>query len=194
MTRTISGFASVIVLLSLLSLNCNVDFLNVSAKSSVSEAEIKAEDIARLREEVERYGEEIYLSITLAEGEKIEDYIIEGTEYKNVTSLDPNLYSLKASKEIMLKYIDMYEADDSSKIVYLHGEGDAIAVAEYLGDVNSDGKVDLTDLTVLSLALIGESELTATQQRVADVDGDGEVKLADLARMRQFVSKIVEAF
>lgn len=194
MTRTISGFASVIVLLSLLSLNCNVDFLNVSAKSSVSEAEIKAEDIARLREEVERYGEEIYLSITLAEGEKIEDYIIEGTEYKNVTSLDPNLYSLKASKEIMLKYIDMYEADDSSKIVYLHGEGDAIAVAENLGDVNSDGKVDLTDLTVLSLALIGESELTATQQRVADVDGDGEVKLADLARMRQFVSKIVEAF
>ena len=194
MTRTISGFASVIVLLSLLSLNCNVDFLNVSAKSSVSEAEIKAEDIARLREEVERYGEEIYLSITLAEGEKIEDYIIEGTEYKNVTSLDPNLYSLKASKEIMLKYIDMYEADDSSKIVYLHGEGDAIAVAENLGDVNSDGKVDLTDLTVLSLDLIGESELTATQQRVADVDGDGEVKLADLARMRQFVSKIVEAF
>ena len=143
---------------------------------------------------MERYGEEIYLSITLAEGEKIEDYIIEGTEYKNVTSLDPNLYSLKASKEIMLKYIDMYEADDSSKIVYLHGEGDAIAVAENLGDVNSDGKVDLTDLTVLSLALIGESELTATQQRVADVDGDGEVKLADLARMRQFVSKIVEAF
>ena len=194
MIKTISGFSSVIVLLSLLSLNCNVDFLNVSAKSSVSEAEIKAEDIARLREEVERYGEEIYLSITLAEGEKIEDYIIEGTEYKNVTSLDPNLYSLKASKEIMLKYIDMYEADDSSKIVYLHGEGDAIAVAENLGDVNSDGKVDLTDLTVLSLALIGESELTATQQRVADVDGDGEVKLADLARMRQFVSKIVEAF
>ncbi|MBR3534908.1 MAG: dockerin type I repeat-containing protein [Oscillospiraceae bacterium] len=61
------------------------------------------------------------------------------------------------------------------------------------GDLNSDNKVDITDLSYLSLCLIGDMELNETQKKSADVDGDGEVKLADLAKMRQFLSRKVSS-
>ncbi len=57
------------------------------------------------------------------------------------------------------------------------------------GDINNDYIVDVTDLTMLSLALVGDNELTAEQMTTADVDGDGAVTLADLAKLRQYLSK-----
>jgi len=62
-----------------------------------------------------------------------------------------------------------------------------------LGDINFDGKTDITDLSELSLALVGDKELTEAQQKAADVDGDGTVKLADLAKFRQFLSKQISS-
>ena len=63
----------------------------------------------------------------------------------------------------------------------------------YLGDVDLNGTIDVTDLTELSLALIGDKELTAAQQKSADIDGDGAVTLADLARLQQYLSKKIDA-
>lgn len=63
-----------------------------------------------------------------------------------------------------------------------------------LGDIDSDGDIDVSDLSELSLALIGDSKLTVSQKISADVDKDGKVTLSDLARMRQFLSKTIEAF
>ena len=63
-----------------------------------------------------------------------------------------------------------------------------------LGDMDSDGDIDVSDLSELSLAVVGDSKLTANQKIAADVDKDGKVTLADLARMRQYLSKIIEAF
>ena len=62
------------------------------------------------------------------------------------------------------------------------------------GDLNLDGKIDVTDLSELSLALADGKEFTDAQQNAVDVDKDGKVTLADLARMRQFLSKIIEDF
>lgn len=62
------------------------------------------------------------------------------------------------------------------------------------GDLNFDGKIDVTDLSELSLALADGKEFTDAQQNAVDVDKDGKVTLADLARMRQFLSKTIEAF
>ena len=62
------------------------------------------------------------------------------------------------------------------------------------GDINSDLKIDVTDLSELSLALIGDRKLSETQQKAADVDKDGKVTLSDLARMRQYLSKIITSF
>ncbi len=60
------------------------------------------------------------------------------------------------------------------------------------GDLTGDGKVDLTDLSELSLWLIGDKK--SVDLSVADVDGDGEVRLTDLAKMRQYLSHVIDAF
>lgn len=60
------------------------------------------------------------------------------------------------------------------------------------GDVNLDGKIDVTDITVLSIAITGDTELTEAQQKTADVDFDGKVMLTDLARLRQFISHVID--
>ena len=52
----------------------------------------------------------------------------------------------------------------------------------------------ITDLTFLSLNLIGEHDLSGDNEKAADVDKDGKITLADLARMRQFLSRIIDKF
>lgn len=62
------------------------------------------------------------------------------------------------------------------------------------GDINSDGSIDLTDLTELSLALIGDKEFTDTQNISADTTKDGNTNLADLARLKQYISLDITSF
>lgn len=59
----------------------------------------------------------------------------------------------------------------------------------YPGDVDVNGKIDVTDITTLSLALVDKQELSTNSFRNADVTGDGKVALDDLAVIRQYVSK-----
>lgn len=66
--------------------------------------------------------------------------------------------------------------------------------SEVPGDVNSDGKTDITDLTELSLILVDNMMMTEAQKTAADVDHDGAVKLNDLAKIRQYLSHIIENF
>jgi len=58
----------------------------------------------------------------------------------------------------------------------------------------SDGVIDLTDLSFLSLFLLRDKEFTDNQLKAADVDGDGDVHLTDLARMRQYISNCIDSF
>ena len=55
------------------------------------------------------------------------------------------------------------------------------------GDVNNDGNIDMTDLTMLSLILVDNVEFY--DHRVCDVDSNGVVNICDLALLRQYISK-----
>ena len=44
----------------------------------------------------------------------------------------------------------------------------------------------------MSLYLVGDKKLTDDSLRAADTDGDGSVKLTDLAKLRQYLSKIID--
>ncbi|MBP1592490.1 MAG: dockerin type I repeat-containing protein, partial [Oscillospiraceae bacterium] len=61
------------------------------------------------------------------------------------------------------------------------------------GDIYSDGIIDLSDLSTLSLFLVGDTDLEDSQKKAADVDGDDEITLADLARLRQYLSKKIDS-
>ncbi len=64
-----------------------------------------------------------------------------------------------------------------------------------LGDVNEDGKIDVTDLSVMAIHLADNIPLDSeTAEEAADVDKNGKFNLADLARLRQFISKVIEKF
>ncbi|MBQ5989731.1 MAG: dockerin type I repeat-containing protein [Oscillospiraceae bacterium] len=62
------------------------------------------------------------------------------------------------------------------------------------GDIDLDGKIDITDISVLSLALIGDSTLSVTEYKAADVTHDRQVNVTDLAALRQYVSKVINSF
>ncbi len=68
--------------------------------------------------------------------------------------------------------------------------GSVMSANEY-GDVNSDGKVDVSDLTRLSLALLGDVSLTAAERFAADVIPSpySIPDLADLVTLKQFIMK-----
>ena len=58
------------------------------------------------------------------------------------------------------------------------------------GDLNSDGKVDVSDLSLLSLYLIGDKDLDSDElKEAADTEYDHVVNLGDLARLRMYLSK-----
>ncbi len=60
------------------------------------------------------------------------------------------------------------------------------------GDVNNNGIVDITDLSILSLHLIGDVKFTDEQKDQMDFDRGGKCDLADLATLRQFISHVIE--
>ena len=60
------------------------------------------------------------------------------------------------------------------------------------GDVNTDGIIDVSDFTMLSLALVGDVELSERQKVNADVDNDSEISVVDLATLRQYLSKKID--
>ena len=58
------------------------------------------------------------------------------------------------------------------------------------GDINDDGKIDVTDLSCLAIHLADKTELTSKQKLAADVEYNGKVELADLARLKQYISRV----
>ena len=110
---------------------------------------------------------------------------------KGISDLEyqKNLNELLDDSDIRINFAFNAEISDSkeySKNIYQACSSDSNF------DINSDGKRDVTDLSMLSLYLIGDLTLTDTQLKASDVDGDGAITLADLARFKQFLSGVVK--
>ncbi|MCI8610243.1 MAG: leucine-rich repeat protein [Firmicutes bacterium] len=52
------------------------------------------------------------------------------------------------------------------------------------GDVNGDGKVNVTDINIIRLNILGRRELTPLQREVADVNHDGKINVTDINLIR----------
>ena len=107
-------------------------------------------------------------------------------------------YQLEIPKSEAEYYAELYEDKKKEYAVTFIScasftEEDSLSNSDDAGDVFSDGSIDVTDLTAVSLTLLGDMDLTAEQQKAADVDGDGAVTLADLARLQQYLSKKIDS-
>ncbi len=65
-------------------------------------------------------------------------------------------------------------------------------MSDVKGDIDGDGAADLTDLSLMCLAMVGDKNLDDAQLDRCDVDGDGKFRLADVAHFRQYLSKVIE--
>lgn len=55
------------------------------------------------------------------------------------------------------------------------------------GDVDTDGVIDLSDLTMISHYMLMDIELNEQQKRNADVNADGEIAVNDMALLKQYI-------
>ena len=63
-----------------------------------------------------------------------------------------------------------------------------------IGDVNCDGKVNSTDITVLKRHLLKIAPLTGENLSNADTNGDGNVTSTDLTLLMRYILKIIDTF
>ena len=62
------------------------------------------------------------------------------------------------------------------------------------GDANSDGSVDVRDVTAIQKYKAGLTKLTRTGIRAADVTGDGEVSVRDATQIQRYLANIITGF
>ena len=68
------------------------------------------------------------------------------------------------------------------------------ASAGRLGDINSDGEIDSTDVTLLKRHLLRKNILTGTAYSNADTDGDRDVTSTDLTFLKRYVLRRISSF
>jgi len=113
-----------------------------------------------------------------------------GCDYKNALCGmgDVIVYVPAGTKELYSQFESDWRATCKSvKIIELTDSIDDKTTS--YGDIDTDSRVDLTDLSLLSLHLIGDNILEGNALKAADVNGDGEVNLSDLAHLRRYVSQ-----
>ena len=158
------------------------------------------------------YTEDTYIFLEFSDGFDINEVLLPDSEmYNTYTMANDVVYYIHASEEVMNQYIDWYENYEGEDLKAFFIDRPTVPVNETddpaepavpvnndkdnvkAGDIFADDKIDVTDLTELSLALLGDRNLSENQKKAADVDGDGDVTLADLAMLRQYLSKKIDS-
>ena len=97
------------------------------------------------------------------------------------TAADPALF-----RKLMREY------HDAEPVVQAYREWqtaqDHLEQAKYLiGDVNQDGRVDVTDAVLLSKAVNGSVTVSDAQRETMDCDGDGDITANDVTTLMRFL-------
>ena len=164
------------------------------------------------------YTEDTFVFLQFPNDFDINEVLLSNSEVYMTSDIGNDVvYYIHASEEVMYQYIDWYENYEGEDLKAFFIERPAVPTNDWddpnvnvskepaatvdekntekimIGDIFLDEKIDVTDLTELSLALLGDRNLSENQKKAADVDGDGEVTLADLAMLRQYLSKKIDA-
>ena len=68
-------------------------------------------------------------------------------------------------------------------VPYEYYNGQAIDSSDTKGDVNSDGKVNVTDVSKTAAHVKGVKSLDSAGKSKADVNGDGKVNVTDVSKI-----------
>lgn len=62
-------------------------------------------------------------------------------------------------------------------------------LSDLVGDVDSDGRVTITDVTSIQRYLAELESLTEEQLALADTNGDGEINIADATHVQMYLAE-----
>ena len=57
-----------------------------------------------------------------------------------------------------------------------------------VGDINNDGKIDVSDVTYLQMYLSGNSSYVIKNTKAADANGDGKIDVADVTKIQTIIA------
>ncbi|MBQ1433896.1 MAG: serine protease [Ruminococcus sp.] len=69
----------------------------------------------------------------------------------------------------------------TSALILTAGGINAAAAGQGKGDVNSDGRINVTDIAVTAAHIKGIKAMSSSQQKLADADGSGRIDVSDIA-------------
>ncbi|MBQ8057392.1 MAG: hypothetical protein IJ275_03550 [Ruminococcus sp.] len=70
----------------------------------------------------------------------------------------------------------------------------AVPAPHLFGDVNCDGKIEITDAVEIQRALVGLTEFSSLSEELADVDADSRLTIMDSTMIQMKLAKIIPAF
>ena len=82
---------------------------------------------------------------------------------------------------------DMMASDDVITVSSTKGVIKADYKASVKGDLNSDGKVNISDLLKIRNRILGSDEFSAVQAYSGDIDGNGSINISDLLKIRNHI-------
>ena len=110
-------------------------------------------------------------------------------DYLTIGNLDSKTHMIDQSSEEAVirngKICDYTTAIDTSTLIY---EGGYSGIDYVYGDVNLDGKIDITDATSIQKYIADMNKFTGLQEELADVDGDGKVTVIDATLISMYLS------
>ena len=66
-----------------------------------------------------------------------------------------------------------------------------ISTGNFLGDVNSDGMINIKDATAIQSYLAGLTNLSDFEKTAADIDGNGEINIVDATTLQKKLANII---
>ena len=172
------------------------------ANSNTSKVTFVNNDRAAAKLEIlSKNGKVITGSITLALTEKTYTFGCKQTTAKGKEAADNLTWS---SSDSAVAVIDntgkaTFKGKGTTTITVTNANGTAVAsvkltigdkttfVDDLLGDVNGDGKINVTDITKIASHIKGKKLLDAQAQKRADVNNDGNINITDITKIASHI-------
>ena len=109
-----------------------------------------------------------------------------GTDSSNIIANIKNQYSL-SSVEIKDKNGNVKSSGQiatGDQIIISSNNQTVIFVVVIKGDINSDGKLSISDLAMIKAKLLGTNNLNGAYYEAADINRDGKISISDLAMVK----------
>ena len=122
-------------------------------------------------------------SLTIPKNAGIDDYAVgfvsEGSAFKPVSGFTMYVYEGSKGEEYA----------KNSELSYKYA-GSEVQPAGKKGDINGDGEINVTDISMAAAHVKGKKSLSASQIEKADVNGDGSVTVTDISLISAHVKGI----